>query len=151
MKVYVASSWRNEAQPGVVTALRAAGHQVYDFRNPQQNGSGFHWSDISPDWQSWTPEEFKEGLEHPLAEKGFASDYEALDWADAVVMVMPCGRSTHLELGYAAGQKKTTVIMLTEAEPELMYKMATHLVTSTQQMLDALQAEQEANSVSPVT
>ena len=89
------------------------------------------------------PETFIEGLEHTLARKGFDSDYQALDWADAVVMVMPCGRSAHLELGYAAGQKKITVIMVTEAEPELMYKMATHLVTSTQQMLAALQNEQE--------
>ena len=146
MKVYVASSWRNDAQPGVVNALRGAGHEVYDFRNPHQNGSGFHWSDISPQWESWTPETFIEGLEHPLARKGFDSDYQALDWADAVVMVMPCGRSSHLELGYAAGQKKTTVIMVTEDEPELMYKMATHLVTSTQQMLAALQNEQETAS-----
>ena len=60
-----------------------------------------------------------------------------------MVWVMPCGRSAHLELGYAAGQKKTTVIIVTEAEPELMYKMATHLVTSTQQMLAALQNEPE--------
>ena len=143
MKVYVASSWRNHAQPEVVKALRSAGHQVYDFRNPHQNGSGFRWSDISPQWESWTPERFIEGLEHPLAQQGFDSDYKALDWADAVVMVMPCGRSAHLELGYGAGQKKTTVIMVTQAEPELMYKMATHLVTSTEQMLTALQNEHE--------
>ena len=143
LKVYVASSWRNDAQPGVVEALREAGHQVYDFRNPHENGSGFHWSDISPQWENWTPEMFIEGLEHPLARKGFASDYQALDWADAVVMVMPCGRSAHLELGYAAGQKKTTVIMLTAAEPELMYKMASHLVINTEQMLAALQSRPE--------
>ena len=151
MKVYVASSWRNDAQPGVVDALREAGHQVYDFRNPQQMGLGFHWADISPDWQRWTPEQFVEGLGHPLADRGFASDFQALDWSDAVVMVMPCGRSAHLELGYAAGQKKTTVIMLTEAEPELMYKMATHLVTTTQQMLAVLQTEQKADPVGPAS
>ena len=144
MKVYVASAWRNDAQPAVVKALRNAGHQVYDFRNPY--GSGFHWSDISPQWERWTPEKFIEGLEHPLAEKGFDSDFQALDWADAVVMVMPCGRSAHLELGYAAGQKKTTVIMLTAAEPELMYKLASHLVTSTEQMLAALRSQQETSS-----
>ncbi len=146
MKIYVASSWRNDAQPGVVEDLRRAGHKVYDIRNPNQNGSGFHWSDISPEWESWTPDKFIEGLEHPLAQNGFASDFEALDWADAVVMVMPCGRSAHLELGYAAGQKKTTVIMVTEAEPELMYKMATHLVINTEQMLAALQSQPETAS-----
>ena len=33
-RIYVASSWRNKYFPEVVDALRAAGHQVYDFRNP---------------------------------------------------------------------------------------------------------------------
>ncbi len=32
MKVYIASSWRNEYQPTVVARLREAGHDVYDFR-----------------------------------------------------------------------------------------------------------------------
>ena len=31
MRVYVASSWRNEHQPIVVSCLRDAGYQVYDF------------------------------------------------------------------------------------------------------------------------
>src|SRR4051812_37731805 len=34
LKVYVASSWRNDFQPGVVRALRSDGHQVYDFKGP---------------------------------------------------------------------------------------------------------------------
>lgn len=32
MRVYVATSWRNEFQPGVVAALREDGHEVYDFK-----------------------------------------------------------------------------------------------------------------------
>lgn len=36
MKVYVASSWRNKLQPDVVAIIRAAGHEVYDFRNPEE-------------------------------------------------------------------------------------------------------------------
>lgn len=34
MNIYVASSWRCARQPAVVAALRAAGHEVYDFKNP---------------------------------------------------------------------------------------------------------------------
>ena len=45
-KIYVASSWRNPYFPEVVEALRAAGHEVYDFRNPPHGGAGFHWTDI---------------------------------------------------------------------------------------------------------
>ena len=118
--------------------LVEAGHDVYDFRNPFQNGTGFHWSDIASDWEDWSSEELIDGLEHPLASKGFKSDMDALDWAEALVMVMPCGRSSHLELGYAVGQRKKTVVLLSQSEPELMYKMADYLVTDTEQMLHAL-------------
>ncbi len=136
--MYVASSWRNLIQPDVVKMLVEAGHEVYDFRNPFQNGTGFRWADIASDWEDWSSEELIDGLEHPLASKGFKSDMDALDWAEAVVMVMPCGRSSHLELGYAVGQRKKTVILLSQSEPELMYKMADYLVTDTEQMLHAL-------------
>jgi len=35
LRVYVASSWRNEFQPGVVAVLKADGHEVYDFRDSE--------------------------------------------------------------------------------------------------------------------
>jgi nucleoside 2-deoxyribosyltransferase len=50
---------------------------------------------------------------------------DALNAADVTVLVLPCGRSAHLEAGYTAGQGKPVVILLDQTfEPELMYKMA---------------------------
>jgi len=46
MRVYVASSWRNEKQPAVVKALREAGHEVYDFRSPTPGNTGFSWRKV---------------------------------------------------------------------------------------------------------
>ncbi len=142
MKVYVASSWRNARQPEVVQAIRAAGHQVYDFRNPNEGNREpdqcFHWSDIDPDWQSWSPLQFVGALDHPLAIKGYLRDYEALESADAVVLVMPCGRSAHLELGFGVGMNKLSIILLSDGEPELMYKMVPNLVTSVDEVVIAL-------------
>lgn len=124
MKVYVASSWRNPYQPEVVRALRNAGHEVYDFRNPKPGDSGFHWSEIDPEWQRWSPEQYGRALMHPLAVAGFESDMEALRSAEAVVLVLPCGRSAHLELGWACGAgKRSAVLMVQREEPELMYRM----------------------------
>ena len=42
MKIYLASSWKNTDQPDLVEALRNAGHDVYDFRNPTPDDAGFH-------------------------------------------------------------------------------------------------------------
>ena len=97
MKIYVASSWRNNLQPRVVVALREAGHEVYDFRHPAPGNTGFRWSEIAPDWEDWTAEQFREALSHPVAARGFGFDMAALANSDACVLVLPCGRSAHLE------------------------------------------------------
>ena len=125
MKIYVASSWRNDYQQDVVRALREVDHEVYDFKNPRPGDYGFHWSKIDPEWKSWDVEGYVEGLKHDLAEFGFLSDFNAMKWADACVLVNPCGRSAHLEAGWFVGAGKPLLILMSEAiEPELMYKMA---------------------------
>lgn len=141
MKVYVASSWRNPHQQFVVEALRDAGHEVYDFRNPPHGGGGFAWSDIDTDWQEWSPGEYRDCLDHERAEAGFKSDMDALRWCDACVYVLPCGRSASLELGWACGAGKTTVVLLADAEPELMVKMADHICLDLGEVVEALAAE----------
>lgn len=139
MKIYVASSWRNNSQPEVVALIRAAGYEVYDFKNPAHGNNGFHWSEIDPNWKQWTPEQFVDALGHPIAGTGFWSDMEALQECDACVLVLPCGRSAHLEAGWAIGAGKPTVLLLTGAiEPELMYGMAADICIDTDDLLNAL-------------
>lgn len=126
MKIYVASSWRNKYQPEVVRVLRATNFEVYDFRNPAEGDYGFSWEEVDPNWQNWTFEEYKRALEHPAAKRGFNFDMEALSWCDACVLVLPCGRDAHLELGWACGRGKMTIIYSPpeiQVEPGLMSKM----------------------------
>ena len=141
MKIYVASSWRNEVQQSVVQALEGAGHEVYDFKNPPNN-SAFQWSAIDPDWQKWTPEQFIRGLEHPVALNGFVSDMEALMDCDACVMVQPCGRSAHLEAGWASGAGASLLILLEGGDPELMYSMADRFALSIPELVQQVSALQ---------
>lgn len=135
MRIYVASSWRNERQPGVVSALRWADHEVYDFKVD----GGFSWNQIHPEWATWTMPQYLSALGHPLAEAGYATDMEALAACDAVVLVNPCGRSAHLEFGWAIGAGKLGVILLNEGdESDLMYKMADRIVTSITEVVGAI-------------
>lgn len=121
VKIYVASSWRNVHQPLVVEHLRDRGMEVYDFRNPPHGRGGFAWSQIDPQWQKWDPKGWRDGLKSPLAVEGFNSDKRGMDWAEACVLVLPSGRSSHLEAGYMAGQgKPVAVLALEPAEPDLM-------------------------------
>lgn len=135
MNIYVASSWRNTDQPRVVRLLREAGHEVYDFRNPEPGDSGFHWSEIDPQWKKWNPCQFRAYLTHPVADRGFNFDMAALRRCDACLLVMPCGRSAHLELGWAIGAGKRTCILLSDGEPELMYKIVDEIVIDMDEVL----------------
>lgn len=121
MKIYVASSWRNGYQPEVVKALREDGHEVYDFKD----ADGFHWSEVDPDWLTWQPGPYIQGLKHHCSERGFNRDMTALKECDACVYVMPCGVSASLEAGWACGAGKRVFVYVPELrEPDLMVKMA---------------------------
>jgi nucleoside 2-deoxyribosyltransferase len=138
-RIYVASSWRNRYQPPVVMALREAGFQVYDFRNPAPGEHGFQWSEVDPAWQAWDPATYRRALTHPISLHGFANDYEAMQWADTGLLVLPSGRSAHIEAGYFNGAGKPLYILLLEPqEPELMYLMATSICLSLRSLLDEL-------------
>lgn len=137
MNIYVASSWRNLLQPAIVHALRRCGHEVYDFKNPGPGNKGFAWSDIDPNWQKWTPDEYREALKHPIARHGYGLDITALKACEACVLVLPSGRSASWEFGYAMGQgKRGAVVSLEAVEPELMYREAA-IITSMDELFDA--------------
>ena len=136
MKIYVASSWRCDRQHLVVEFLRARGYDVYGFKNPAPGNSGFGWKQVGLGPYP-TAEQFIAALQHPVAEAGYGHDMRALAEADVTVLVLPCGRSAHLEAGYAIGVGQRVAVLLPQAnsfEPELMYKMVGWIGTD----LDAL-------------
>lgn len=134
MRIYVASSWRNLFQNEVVSSLRSAGYEVYDFKGSgdgwggaEAGPGGFAWSEIDFDWQSWPQhiDRYVEGLKHPRAVEGFDRDMNALRRSDACVMVMPCGPSASMEMGWACGSGLPTAVYIPAMrEPDLMVGMA---------------------------
>lgn len=133
MNVYVASSWRNEYQQQVVAELRRAGHEVYDFKHPAEGNAGFHWSEIDQNWQNWTTDQYRAALGHSYAQFGFNRDFNAMKAADACVLVLPCGRSAHLEAGWMKGAGRKVMALIppgSKIEPELMYNLLDGVTSS---------------------
>lgn len=150
MKIYVASSWKNTQQHEVVAGLRAAGHEVYDFKNPAPGDHGFSWKQITSDPPPWSAGETFRVLCHPVADHGFDLDFSAMKRADACVMLQPCGRSAAMELGWMAGAGKFTIVQLAHSqEPELMVKMASHITTSLTETIAMLKAYESELSRKP--
>lgn len=140
--IYVASSWRNVFQPTVVATLHAAANQQgeqfrpYDFRKPKEHSDGFHWSEVMPSYVRGSAalvnfKEYQEALIHPRAEEGFHLDFDAMEHCDTCVLVLPCGASAHLEMGWFIGQDRRTAILCEPiVQPELMYKMVDYITDS---------------------
>jgi nucleoside 2-deoxyribosyltransferase len=120
MKIYVASSWQNEVYPDVVKVLRQAGHDVYDFR---------HQGDSYSNAPEMTSDKLLDFLNQPKVRLIFKNDMDALISSDAVVCVLPCGRSAHLELGYGIGAGKRTVLLWHDGDaPDIMHKAVDTIV-----------------------
>ena len=117
MRIYVASSWQNDTkQHATVLALREAGHEVYDFRQPVPGMGAFGWR---------------------FRRRGF----DALRTADATVLVLPCGSLAHLELGWATGAGQKTIILLDSpmSKSELMYLACSKLCISIAEVIEELE------------
>src|ERR1017187_7550756 len=138
--IYVASSWTNVLQQALVGCLRALKLNVYDFRNPGLNEAGFKWEDVDPNWRKWTPAEWRSGLDHDAAKRGFERDKAAMDRAECCILVLPCGRSAHLEAGYMAAQCKPVFTLALGPEgADLMVLLlgpSTHLCTTMNELFE---------------
>jgi hypothetical protein len=140
-KIYIASSWRNPYYLDLLAKLQEEGHECYDFRDPQ---GAFRWSAIDSEYQqNWGPENFRKVLQHKECFRGYHRDKSALDWCDTCILLLPCGRSAHLEAGYTIGRGKRTIIYLKRDldghfEPELMYKLTDELVHTDHELITRL-------------
>lgn len=92
------------------------------------------------DWEE--VDEYLRMVAHERAIEGFDEDFGAMQKADTFVLVLPCGKSAHLELGWAVGAGKRTAILLEDpVEPELMYRMVDYLAPSLFDLLGWLGVE----------
>lgn len=147
-RIYLASSWRNGFHKETLASLREWGHGVYDFKGRDAMAGGgpvataFSWSEIDPEWQTWKPSVYRERVTtHQRAASGFLGDLRGMEWADTCVLLLPCGRSAHIEAGYMKGRGKRLVIHYVSdqrEEPDLMYLLADQITIGTDELRAAL-------------
>ena len=124
MKIYIATSWRMQGAALIMTSwLRSEGMEVDCFCDESTGRYVFHFSEISADADSINGIDF---LEDRRSQKAFAEDKKWLDWADTCILMLPSGRSAHLEAGYAKGCGKKLYIVgdFPPGEFDVMYGVA---------------------------
>jgi len=123
MKIYLASSWKNEhGVKAMAQLLRVNGHDVDAFCEEKAGRFMFHWSELG----DASKIDAISMLESEQGKKAFAEDKKWLDWADCIILMLPSGRSAHLEAGYAVGQGKRLFIFgeFPKGEFDVMYGFA---------------------------
>lgn len=121
--VYLIGSLRNDYVPTVAHGLRLAGWDVFDDWYAAGPRADDHWQE----YEQERGHTFIEALDGHAARHVHEYDKSHLDRCDIGVLVLPAGKSGHLELGYMAGQGKPVFILL-DKEPErydVMYRFAT--------------------------
>lgn len=82
---------------------------------------------------------YKEALQHYAATHVFEFDKAHIERADAVLLVLPAGKSGHLELGWALGQGMPGFIFLDDPERwDVMYRFATGVTDDRDELLQML-------------
>lgn len=123
MKIYIIGSLRNENIPDCAEILEDQGHEVFaDWFSPGPEADQY-WHH----YEQLRGRGYLTAINGPHAEHVFNFDKKWLDWADAAVLVLPAGKSAHLELGYIIGKGKKGYVLFNEGEPErwdLMYRFA---------------------------
>lgn len=145
MKIYIATSWKLELEAKALAEnLRMYGHEVDLFCDPTTGRFVFSFQALGDPSQL----DQHQINANELAQRAFIQDRSMIEWSDAVVMMLPCGKSAHLEAGYAKGLGKKLFIFDREQFPkgqiDVMYQFADGLASSFHElrgMLDANEAQ----------
>jgi len=134
-KIYIASSWKNKTWViDLAEELEKLGFEVDAFCRSSDKRYAFHWSELVDNEDDLKYYDAIEMLADGRTKRAYREDKKWLDWANVVVMLMPCGRSSHLEAGYAVGQGKRLYIYgeFIKGEFDVMYGFADGLYRTEQ-------------------
>src|SRR3990167_3689056 len=122
MRIYLIGSLRNPDIPAIGNALRKEGYDVFD----DWHAAGPHADDEWKRYEQQRGRDYLQALSGYAARHVFDFDYRHIIMSDVGVLVMPAGKSGHLELGFMLGQGKPGYILLQDADRwDCMYQFAT--------------------------
>lgn len=131
--LYLIGSLRNKEMPVFADMLRDLGFDVFD----DWRAAGPEADDYWQRYEKGRGHDFVTALDGYAARHVFEYDKTHLDRCDAGLLVLPAGKSGHLELGYLIGRGKPGYILLC-GEPErfdCMYGFATKVFRDSVEMV----------------
>lgn len=112
--IYLIGALKNKRIPEIGNLLRGKGYDVMDEWFTPGEHADTNWQE----YEKKRGRTYKEALQGRAAQNIFLFDRSYIDHSDIAVLVTPCGKSGMLEIGYARGREKHTIIFLDGAEPD---------------------------------
>jgi hypothetical protein len=134
--IYLIGALKNKEIPKIAKSLRSKGFEVYDEWWCPGEFADLNWQEYS----RFNELTYPQALNSWHAKQVFEIDKGHLDRCSSAILVLPAGRSGHLELGYILGSGKKGYILL-DGEPDrfdLMYKFAALVTTSLDDIIKEL-------------
>lgn len=132
MKAYVASSYKNEEVRNVIETLEVNGVDCHDWISDEAPEAWDTWFKKTADSPTWDSKRHVDFMWDEQMQRIARIDYAEMDKADIGILVLPAGRSAHLELGYMIGRGLPTAVYFPDTfppqiiEPEPMLNGATY-------------------------
>lgn len=140
-KLYLIGSLRNPKVQEIAAEFRKLlpGWEVFD----DWQAAGPEADDYWRDYEKAKGHDFAKALEGHAAKHVYEFDKHHLDTSDAAILILPAGKSGHLELGYMVGKGKYTAILLDD-DPErfdVMYQFVDKVTRSLKDIVEDLNAK----------
>lgn len=137
----IISRWRNKVQVIKLTnKIREKGKTVYSFI--EGDGSEYELKDFE---EKHEPEEFMEKYENipdwknnPAVKEIFDVDMKALKNSKCVILLLPAGKSSHIEAGVAYGLGKKLIVIGEQKETESLYLIFNQFFDTTDDFIHSL-------------
>jgi len=136
MKIYLIGSLKNNSIPLIANRLREVGFEVFD----DWWSGGYEADDKWQEHEKIRGRNYKEALYGHHADDIFHFDLTHLKSSDLVVMVMPCGKSGHLELGWFLGTGRPGYVLF-DKDPDrydIMYRFANDVYFDLEELIEHL-------------
>ncbi len=136
--IYIIGSLRNENIPTMSVKLREeTGFEVFDDWFSPGPKADDYWKQ----YEEARGRNYKQALEGWAAKHVFEFDKFHIDRADLGILIMPAGKSGHLELGYMIGQGKPGYILLDKSDRwDIMYQFATGVFFDMEDLIKELKS-----------
>jgi nucleoside 2-deoxyribosyltransferase len=135
-RIYLIGSLRHNGVRELANRIRKHGFTVFD----DWHSAGTHADEIWQAYEKQRGHDYLIGIRNEHARNVYNFDLGNINKSDTGLLLMPAGKSAHLELGYMLGQGKRGYVLF-EGEPErwdVMYQFATDLFMDESSLLDTL-------------